>query len=240
MVITSSWDDGHPLDFKLLDLLEKYNLKATFYIPLTNTENQVMDRNRISEISKYHEIGGHTVNHKYLNLLNDEDAEYEIKHCKVILEDLIGQQIFAFCFPGGKFSGREIKYLTSNGYLFGRTTNILSKTLPSTNLMNTSVQTYNHTSITLLKHSVKRLNIKPVYQNSFFIPFDKNFLKLAEFNILKCIESNQIFHIWGHSWEIEKYNLWDQLEDLFKMISSDLRIKFLSNTETWKYINEKI
>jgi len=25
-----------------------------------------------------------------------------------------------------------------------------------------------------------------------------------------------VFHIWGHSWEIEKYKMWDELELFFK------------------------
>jgi peptidoglycan/xylan/chitin deacetylase (PgdA/CDA1 family) len=67
MIITTSWDDGHPLDYKLVALLEKYDIKATFYIPLANVENNVMERSQMKDISNYHEIGGHTVNHIYLN-----------------------------------------------------------------------------------------------------------------------------------------------------------------------------
>ena len=26
------------------------------------------------------------------------------------------------------------------------------------------------------------------------------------------------FHIWGHSWEIEKYQQWDKLEEFFKFV----------------------
>ena len=40
-IITTSWDDGHPLDFKLAELLNKYNLKGTFYIPRSNAEHRV-------------------------------------------------------------------------------------------------------------------------------------------------------------------------------------------------------
>lgn len=240
MIVTTSWDDGHPLDFKILELLEKYNLKGTFYIPLTNSENQVMDRNMINEISKFQEIGGHTINHKYLNLLNDKEAEIEITQCKVLLEEIIGQPIFAFCFPGGKYSNRDVQILKNSGFLFGRTTNLLSSTYSQSNLMNTTIQAYNHRSSTLIKHCVKRFNFKAIIDNSFLIPFDRNFLKLAEYSIHRSIKSDGVFHIWGHSWEIEKYNLWPQIEDLFKILSVIPDIKFLSNTETWEYKNTNV
>lgn len=238
MILTTSWDDGHPLDFKLLELLEKYNLKATFYIPLFNAENTVMNKNRIREISLSQEIGGHTVNHTYLNGLNAEKAEYEISQCKILLEDIVGQSISAFCFPGGKYSRRDVFLVKKAGYLFGRTTKLLTFSNQQLDLMNTSIQVQNHSSITLLRHCIKRFNILPIQSNHFFLPFNRNFLKLAEHNLLKNIETNNVFHLWGHSWEIERFNLWKQLEDLFKIIRSYDNIRYLNNTETWKLFNK--
>lgn len=239
MIITTSWDDGHPLDIKLLELLEKYNLKATFYVPLSNPENQVMDKIQIMELSMYHEIGGHTLNHLYLNSLNSKDAEYEITQCKIILEEITGKLVSAFCFPGGKYSNRDLLLIKKAGFLFGRTTKLLSQSEPNLNLMHTTVQAYNHSSKTLLKHCVKHLNLSSIPRNSFFLPFDRNFLKLAEFNLMEYQDSDYVFHLWGHSWEIEQFNLWNQLEDLFKLMSSFKSATYLNNTETWKYLCER-
>ena len=35
ILITTSWDDGHPLDLRLAELLHKYDVPATFYIPVS-------------------------------------------------------------------------------------------------------------------------------------------------------------------------------------------------------------
>lgn len=236
MILTTSWDDGHPLDLKLLELLEKYNLKATFYIPLSNPENPVMGKNLIKEISTYQEIGGHTLHHIYLNQLNYKLAEYEVTQSKILLEEIIGRKITAFCFPGGKFSNRDVLLIKKAGYLFGRTTKLMTFSKPECNLMDTSIQIQNHSSLTLLNHSIKRLNIGPILSNSFFIPFNKNFLKLAEYNLSKNLESNGIFHIWGHSWEIDQLYLWKQLEELFKFISSCENVTYMNNTDIWKLV----
>jgi hypothetical protein len=237
MIITTSWDDGHPLDMKLLELLEKYNLKATFYIPLSNSENPVMEKNAMRELSNFQEVGCHTLSHIYLNGLNYKEAEFEITECKVLMEEIIGKQIDAFCFPGGKFSDRDLLLVKKAGYLFARTTKLLAISNPQFKLMNTSIQAYNHSSVTLLLHCILNLNMLPIRSNWFFMNFNRNFLKLAEHYISANLELNSVFHVWGHSYEIEQYNLWHQVEDLFKMISSYHQATFLNNTETWKSIN---
>ncbi len=36
---------------------------------------------------------------------------------------------------------------------------------------------------------------------------------------IDILKTNPIyFHLWGHSWEIEKFDLWDELEKLFKYL----------------------
>ena len=236
MIITTSWDDGHPLDMKLLELLEKYNLKATFYVPIYNPENPVMHKNQIREISTYQEIGGHTLNHLYLNSLNYEEAEFQITQCKIRLEQIIDGPISAFCFPGGKYSKRDIQLIKQAGFTFGRTTRLLACSNPQLGLMDTTLQIHNHSSITLFNHCLKNTNLLPIQRNSFFFPFNRNFLKLAEYIFLKNKDPNCVFHLWGHSWEIEQTNLWKPLEELFKLISSYDNVTCVNNTEAWELI----
>ena len=50
-IITTSWDDGHPLDSHLMDILSKNKIPGTFYIPLTNQENPVMEIELIKKLS---------------------------------------------------------------------------------------------------------------------------------------------------------------------------------------------
>lgn len=237
MIITTSWDDGHPFDNKLLELLVKYGIKGTFYIPLANAENEVMIRNQIQEISKFQEIGGHTVNHIYLNKLNKIQASKEITDCKIELEQIIGKGVDAFCFPGGKYSQRDIQLVKQAGFCFGRTTSFFDTGLENNNiLMHTTVQVYNHRSIDLIKHGIKRMMIKEIFNSKAFIEYNRDFTHLSHF-FLNKINSN-VFHLWGHSWEIEQYNLWNQLEDLFRFMNQLKDIRYLTNTEVWNYFQD--
>lgn len=232
MIFTTSWDDGHPFDMRIAQLLTDYGFKGTFYVPLLNSENDVMSKKQIYQLSKFHEIGGHTINHTYLNKLSIERKKEEIFNSKKILEDIIGKQISAFCFPGGHFSNIDIKLIKEAGFLFGRTTELFqTKINKDSLLLPTTLQLYNHNTITYLKHCLKRKYFKEMIDHRFFLK-NHSILNLTKFYLENNI--GDFIHIWGHSWEIEKYNLWRDLESLFKIIALRSDVTYLNNTEIWK------
>ena len=67
--ITISVDDGHPADLRTAELLSKYGLKATFYVPAENPERAVLGAEGFREIAREFELGGHTMRHVVLNSL---------------------------------------------------------------------------------------------------------------------------------------------------------------------------
>jgi peptidoglycan/xylan/chitin deacetylase (PgdA/CDA1 family) len=61
-LFTLSIDDGHPLDLKIAELLKRYDIPATFYIPLHNSEGHpVLQTSALCELAKHFEIGSHTL-----------------------------------------------------------------------------------------------------------------------------------------------------------------------------------
>jgi len=240
IIITTSWDDGNPLDVRIAELLEKYNMKGTFYVPIRIGEHPVMNATTLNGIAKNHEIGGHTVNHLRLNTLGMADAKYEISECKTMLQDKLGKKVEAFCFPGGKYSQRDINLIKEAGFLFGRTTRLLHTSSDTHQfLLDTSIQVYNYSSIKLTTHCVKNLFLLPIAQNSFFYKENKNLPKLAEVVMNRIMTTGGVFHLWGHSWEIEKYGLWREFEMVLKMLAFNQEIAYLNNTECWKALNNK-
>jgi peptidoglycan/xylan/chitin deacetylase (PgdA/CDA1 family) len=219
-------------------LLEKYGLKATFYIPLSNPENKVMDKSLIRQISQYQEVGGHTLNHKYLTTINKLEATYEIEGCKEHLEDITGDEITAFCFPGGKYNVRDIQLIKNAGFLFGRTTTFFKTSFVQNthdSLMHTTIQAYNHQISSLVIHCLKRFEFEDLIKFNFK-SYNIDFIKLAEYYLNK--PDIEVFHLWGHSWEIEKYNLWREVEVLFNIIGFRSDVTYLNNTESWKLMKK--
>ena len=87
--VTISVDDGHPTDLRSVDLLHKYGLKATFYVPGANGERTVMKACEIREIDRQFEVGSHTLNHLRLTRLPVQTAWREICDGKKFSEDTV-------------------------------------------------------------------------------------------------------------------------------------------------------
>ena len=93
MLITTSWDDGHPLDMKLCSLLRDYGIRATMYIPITNSEYKVISSDTIRAIAKDFEIGGHTYNHTQLTQVDEHSMIYELTESKNVLENIVRKEV---------------------------------------------------------------------------------------------------------------------------------------------------
>jgi len=207
MKIVTSWDDGCKHDFKIVELLEKHELPGIFYWPcnLAKSKNvgkvkEFLTLNDCIEIAKKFDVGSHTVSHQYLTDLNVKQARNEIFESKKFWEDVLKREITSFCYPRGRNNGL-IRVLVKNaGYKDARTT-IVGCTQKSTDpiLTNTTV----HVGIDRVE-----------YKGKCWEMYAREMLEKAR------KEENSIFHIFGHSWELEKEKDWKALDELFKELKS--------------------
>ena len=102
--MTTSWDDGHPLDLRVAALLSKYGLAGTFYVPAM-TERETMSAAQLRELVPDFEIGAHTIHHVDLTRVADERAWHEIVDSKSWVEDNTGIPCTCFCPPIGGYAG---------------------------------------------------------------------------------------------------------------------------------------
>jgi peptidoglycan/xylan/chitin deacetylase (PgdA/CDA1 family) len=220
-VMTTSWDDGHPLDQRLGDLLNRYGLTGTFYIP-RKAENVTMSEGQIQELSKSFDIGAHTMRHTFLDGASELTAEREIIESKSWVEQLTGRTCEMFCPPGGRFNHHHLRMIRQAGYTGVRTVEALSLAEPVENMdlwmVPTSVQAYPHRRIAYVRNSVKRGAIQSLRRYvKFGAPTD--WTQLADALLRQVANEGGVFHLWGHSWEIEKTNQWRNLERVFKLMN---------------------
>lgn len=99
--IALTFDDGpHPkYTRKILDILKKYDIKATFFVIGQNIEYYPGILEEI--IDEGHEIGNHTYNHKHTKQLNESDFDREVKSCDKIVEEVCNYKIKLFRPPEG-------------------------------------------------------------------------------------------------------------------------------------------
>ncbi len=98
-MIALTFDDG-PLDGtsgdRILDVLEKYNAKATFYMVGSAVEGHQENVKRKAALGM--ELGNHSYSHDYYG---DELPAEEIQQCSNAIFDACGQRPISFRSPGG-------------------------------------------------------------------------------------------------------------------------------------------
>ena len=246
MIVTTSWDDGYKLDLKLGQLLNRYNLKGTFYVA-KNIDNKLSD-SEIKLISQTQEIGSHTLTHPDLTKLSLEKARKEIEESKKWLEQIINKQLKMFCYPKGKYNNQIIKLVKQAEYFGARTTRLRKLSFSDNYQMPTTCNVFapdnkikrdKKNGLALWHRKLIRLqNELPRAFNAFFKLGLKwqdrnNWLEIAKKYFDLAYKKNGIFHLWGHSWEIEKYNLWREVEEIFRYISNR-EVEYLINSEVIK------
>ena len=138
-LVSFSWDDGHVLDLKLADLLDIYGVKATFYVcpPAQAGEGANLAGDKLSgpqlrALSERFEIGAHTVTHPLLTTVDDDRARDEICLSKVQLEDVLGDSVISFCYPGGRRLPQHVAMVEQAGFKLARTIRRYTTVLPRT------------------------------------------------------------------------------------------------------------
>ena len=196
MKILTSWDDGHELDVKVMKLLRKYNLPGIFFIPIISWGFENLDQ------YKDFEVGGHTYSHPPdLKKLNRGARVDEIWCAKRTLEDKFTKPIEWFCYPKGKYNKIVIADVKRYGFKYARTTNIdYGDPLDDKDYEKRGFHCYQ----------------RKEYQGVDWL----DYIKVC-FSSWQKMGMGNDFHIWGHSWEIDKYNEWDKLEELFKYIKNN-------------------
>ena len=232
--ITTSWDDGHPLDLRIAELLAKYGLQGTFYIPCTG-ETATMSPSQVRHLGSAFEVGAHTLHHINLWEADDDAARREIFGSKTWLEDLLGTPCRMFCPPGGRFRRHQLGFAREAGYLGVRTVELLSTRFPrlvdGVMLMPTTVQAEPHTALVYLKNAGKRLAYRNLWAYLRAGPA-ADWPRLVDVLARRALEHGGVFHLWGHSWEIEQHDQWGPLEDVLALLGQYAgRVPALTNAE---------
>jgi peptidoglycan/xylan/chitin deacetylase (PgdA/CDA1 family) len=227
-IVTTSWDDGHILDLKLARLLKKYEMPATFYIAPRNhelpEESRLGDK-EILEISKHFEIGAHSLSHQHLSQVSPEQADFEIRESKRYLEEVSGKEVVSFSYPHGDYNKRVMKLVEKNGFKLARTVKRYSFVMPANPFkMRTTLQAYNHLS------DLPRIARFADFKLSKILHY-MSWQNLAIDLFDKALEEKSAFHLWGHSWELEKTQGWNKLEEVLQYIAKRDDVTYATNAE---------
>jgi hypothetical protein len=177
------------------------------------------------DIGKNFDIGCHSYSHPILTKLDEESIFREIRYAKEALESIVGKEVKVFCYPKGIYNKEIIEAVKKAGFIAARTVRVLEYRVDLNSPF--EIGTTIHAPVGGFTQ-IKRFFISSrVFSNirlPLYLLYKRavigNWLKLA-MEALNFIKRNGgIFHLWGHSSVIDKYNEWSNLEKLFKCIST--------------------
>jgi peptidoglycan/xylan/chitin deacetylase (PgdA/CDA1 family) len=237
-VMTTSWDDGHRLDLRVAEVLAKNGLTGTFYVPRSN-QKPVMDRSQIRELSKSFEIGAHTLEHVMIDRLSDREAGIQLSGSRQWIEELTGKSCRVFCFPGGKFRNRQLQLVRQAGYEAARTVELLSTAMPrridGLYVIPTTIQVFPHAPYAYAKNALKRFSAQVLRWPSRSL-LSRDWAGLAKDLLVREMQRGGMFHLWGHSWEIEEQGQWKNLERFLMTVCQRREaLKGVTNSELCAY-----
>jgi len=219
--ITTSWDDGHPLDLRVAELLTKYGIRGTFYVPKT-AEHGTMTAAHIRKLSPAFELGAHTLHHVVLTGATEQKAWQEISSSKSWLEDNTGSPCLLFCPPKGRYAVRHLEMIRRAGYLGLRSAELVSLDFPRWQagllLMPTTLQAYPHHLLAFAKNAIKRTAFGNLWR---FVVHGRSteWPELAQSLLLHGLKCGGVFHLWGHSWELQEAGQWRRLDEVLRFMS---------------------
>lgn len=227
--ITFSYDDGVVQDRRLIELLDKYGLKATFNLNSEwfgkqhvfqangkDFEHIKIEQHEVRELYKNHEVAVHTLTHPKLPSLPDEEVIRQVEEDRLNLSKIVGYEVIGMAYPGGgvNHDDRTAKLIREHtGVQYARTIEC-------------------NGSFELEQDMFK---FKP---SAHHLEPDGKTYKLCKQFVEMQVDKPQLLYIWGHSYEMDFGDRWDELEEIFKLISGREDIYYGTNREVFGcYLN---
>ena len=219
--VTFSYDDGVTQDIRLVEILNRYNLKATFDL---NSEllgkdgsldilgkrilHNKIQPHEITEVYKGHEIAAHTLTHPDMTEMAENEVIRQVEQDRLKLSELAGYEVIGMAYPGA-----QPNYNSRIAQIIEYKTNVK----------------YARTTICSFDFSPQR-DLFEFHPSVFHLDWD-NLYKLADKFINLNPSSEKIFYIWVHTYELEVNDCWDKFEEFCKYISGKDDIFYGTNKE---------
>ena len=222
--ITFSYDDGVTQDIRLIEIFNKYGIRATFNlnsellglqgeleregVKISHNKNKPED---VKHIYDGHEVAVHTLTHPNLTQIQDDrEVIRQVEQDRIKLSELCGYEVVGMAYPcGGVNCDDRVAHIIKNntGVRYSRTVETTKSFEPFTDIYQYKATLYHHMEWGKL------------------FDFGRKFVELKT-------ETPKVFYIWGHAYEFDIYpERWEMFEEFCKMISGREDIFYGTNKE---------
>ncbi|HBL40371.1 MAG TPA: polysaccharide deacetylase [Ruminococcaceae bacterium] len=226
--VTFSYDDGVTQDIRLVEMFNRYGLKATFNLnseffgmkgELVREDVRVdhikVNREDVKSIYDGHEVAVHTLTHPTLpGVEQDEEIIRQVEQDRVNLSELVGYEVLGMAYPGGgkNFDDRCADLIRAN----------------------TGVQ-YARTTVSTFEFKPTQGDLLQFHPTCHHLRDEPNLTAVGE-AFLNCESDDfQLLYVWGHSYEFDIRDEWTRFEEFCKMISGHDDILYATNLEAFRY-----
>lgn len=213
-------------------MLAAHGMTGTFYVPIEPFNgNPALSVSQMRGLTAAgFEIGGHTINHEILTEVPASDIEYIVTTCKKIHEDNLGETIRMFCYPRGRYTSYTVKALKKAGYEGARTVKLLAT---DTNYglydLPTSIQVYRHTRTQYLRNLGRARAFGRLADYVGPLGFGNDWIALGKKLFDRVLRDGGVWHLWGHSWELDEMSLWDEMREMLDYVSGRDGVLYVNN-----------
>jgi peptidoglycan/xylan/chitin deacetylase (PgdA/CDA1 family) len=213
--LTLSYDDGVEQDRRLVAILNKYQIKATFNLNsgiqtgASHWENKGVFIKRMNiaglpELYRGHEVAVHSLTHPWLEKLDADTVRNELAEDKRNLEAIFKTRISGMAYPYGTFNEMVVRVAGECGLRYSRgVESTHAFDLPENLLV--YQPTCHHKDAALMELAEKFIALKP--------------------------EEPQVFYLWGHSYEFDVDDNWQVVEDFCRLLSGREDIFYGTNEQ---------
>jgi peptidoglycan/xylan/chitin deacetylase (PgdA/CDA1 family) len=214
--LTLGYDDGVLQDVRLIRMLRRYGLKGTFYINSGFLGRESIHRGvdhscpkpeELREIYNGFEVAMHTCTHIKMAQASDDLLSQEVEEDRRTLEGLVGYEVCGLAYPCGSYNRHVVDKLRQMHVCYARVTE--------------------ETEAFMFPDELLEWRATCRHTNPKWLEFAKRFLEP---------ETEGLFFVWGHSYEFDINENWDEMERFCEMMSEREDIWYASNGEIAKWI----
>lgn len=223
-VLTMSYDDGKHEDRRLVSIFNQYGIRATFNLNsgLKDDANRI-PQSEWKELYKGHEIACHTRIHPTLARCPITSSVREILEDREELEQITGHLVRGLAYPNGSYSKEISKMLPSLGIRYARVVGNKEDAL-----MKDYLTTPSYFGIPENFYQW----VPTCHHNHNLLEIGKTFAELTKRQYL------YLLYVWGHSFEFERDDNWEVMEEFCKLVGHRDDIWYATNIEIVDYLED--
>lgn len=210
--VTFSYDDGDKADRRLVEIFNRYGMKATFnLIPSRFDGETVVSSGEVSLLYAGHEIACHSYSHPHLARLPLTGQSREIALGRLSLERLSGRLVRGMATPYGEKNDDTLVAMKAAGMAYCRNAGVSGGLSVPADFLDWTPSCH-HTGAPAVIEKFRNEWIHQPWQYG------------------------GLLFIWGHSFEFDRADNWELAEQICSSLAGIDDVWFATNIEIYDYI----